>query len=297
MMKRLLTTGAIVLSAISLTAQTIPNTGFETWVDYTIYEDPSGWGTSNVYTFGGIPETVTKSTTAHSGTYAAKIETVLGDLDLDGTDDTIGGNIAVGSFDLQSGEAIDGVPFTDRPDSLAAWCKYAPQGGDHFMIVVFLYKWNSGNGSRDVIASGVYASADALADYTRIPIHLDYESADTPDTVSILITTNTLGTGTTTPGTALWVDDLSFVTNDVTAAPEHTIVTELQYYPNPANQALTVIAPKNTTLQVYNALGMLVETLKAGASEKLTIHTAGYRNGVYFLKTESGQLERFVVQH
>jgi hypothetical protein len=296
MMKRLLIAGAVAFSAISLNAQVVPNGGFENWSDQGGYDEPNNWGTLNFFSLTGAPAGTTQTNDAHSGNSAAKIETTAFDFDSDGLDDTIPGVAFLGEFDLMGGEVVFGAPFVNRPDSLVGWFKYATTGTDDaFLLEVTLTKWNELNEVSDIIATIEYTGTDIWSNYTRLALPLNYESADIPDSVQLAISTD--GGNTFTPGTAVWVDDLVFKTNGFASTPELSATLGIQYYPNPANQSMTIVSPKNTTIRVYNALGMEVEILKANASEKVSLSTAGYHNGVYFLKTESGELERFVVQH
>jgi hypothetical protein len=243
----------------------------------------------------GAPLVVTPSNDAHNGTYSAKVETVLADMDQEGVaNDTLPGSMFLGILDFMSQTATNGAAFAYRPDSLTGWYKYAPVNGDMWAVQVTLTKWDAANGVANTIGSGEFVGMTSEAAFTRFAMEIDYMSAEMPDSVQIMVMASG---GQPSPGTALWIDDLSFVTNSTADAPELQDMPTIQYYPNPANQHLTVVTAKNTTIGVYNALGMRIATVKTKAGEKTTIHTDEYRNGVYFLKTESGELERFVVQH
>lgn len=66
-------------------------------------------------------------------------------------------------------------------------------------------------------------------------------------------------------------------------------------YPNPANESLTLKGTNLGTVKVYNALGQQMESIVATGDE-LKINTAGYTNGVYFIKVNETTL-RFVISH
>jgi hypothetical protein len=66
-------------------------------------------------------------------------------------------------------------------------------------------------------------------------------------------------------------------------------------FPNPANESLTLKGENLGTASVYNALGQKMEEFRMESSE-LTINTANYPNGVYFIKND-GKTLRFVVNH
>lgn len=65
-----------MLFAVNLFAQVIPNADMEAWADSVSFEEPIGWGTTNPF---GVT-TVSKTTDAHSGQFAALLESksVLG---------------------------------------------------------------------------------------------------------------------------------------------------------------------------------------------------------------------------
>ena len=66
-------------------------------------------------------------------------------------------------------------------------------------------------------------------------------------------------------------------------------------YPNPANESVTLKGGNLGMVRVFNALGQKVDEYEANDSE-LRINTAGYENGVYFIKTDEMTL-KFVVKH
>ena len=294
MIKQLLFIGAIVFASAA-GAQTIPNGGFENWTDNGLYEDPDQWVSLNFFALLGAPETATKSTDAHSGTYAAQLQTVAADVDGDGNNDTIPSSLSLGTLDLMSGESTNGAAFTSRPDSLTGWYKFAPLNADAFVVQVSLTKWNAVSGEQETVASGTYTQDAAASVYRRMSFPLVYESTDIPDTVSV--TFITAGGMTTSPGTALWIDDLAFVTNSPLAVIPKPAEPAIQLYPNPAKESVNVVLAKDANIHICNALGMEVDVMRATASKTLSIPTAKYDNGVYLLKTDTGIVQRFVVKH
>ena len=65
--------------------------------------------------------------------------------------------------------------------------------------------------------------------------------------------------------------------------------------PNPANESLTLKGYNLGVVSVYNALGQKIEEFQTEGNE-LTINTARYRSGVYFIKM-NGETLHFVVNH
>ena len=82
---------------------------------------------------------------------------------------------------------------------------------------------------------------------------------------------------------------------------EEDSTVHCRLYPNPANGMVSVQANENLNeIRVYNALGMLVNTINASGMAQ-TIDVTSYANGVYFIQmnTESGvtATRRLMVSH
>lgn len=90
--------------------------------------------------------------------------------------------------------------------------------------------------------------------------------------------------------------DASFVAmvNAPESVEENT--ASITLFPNPANESVTLTGMNIGTVSVFNALGQKVENFVTEGNV-LTINTAKYENGVYFIKTNNGITTRFVVKH
>ena len=132
-MKTLFTFLMIMAFSISLWAQTIPNSSFETWTNVNLFEDPQGMSTSNLQSYIiQLAPNVTKSTDKNSGSYAAKLQTIIT------ATDTIFGLLSNGSF--MGSDLTGGVPFTSRPDTLHFSAKYNVTNGDSAAVFVAFKK-------------------------------------------------------------------------------------------------------------------------------------------------------------
>lgn len=107
-------------------------------------------------------------------------------------------------------------------------------------------------------------------------------------------------------GNNCWLDNINLTT--VTSTQELLEVTDLEMFPNPADEDMTVRfdLEQSTQLQVgvYNALGQQVQLVAAenfaAGRQTLQVNTAELSNGVYFLRirnTERESSRRFVVKH
>ena len=66
--------------------------------------------------------------------------------------------------------------------------------------------------------------------------------------------------------------------------------------PNPANESVTIQGENLGVVSLYNALGQKVDTFVSEESQ-MVIPTTKYQNGIYFVKTSSGETQRLVIAH
>lgn len=293
-MKKIVFLSVIAFSLSAHAQQTIPNAGFETWTNSFIYEEPTGWATLNPGIALGLPTTVTKSTSAHSGTYAAKLKTVGADFDGDNVVDTIPGIAFLGTLDIISQTTNEGIPFSGMPDTLAAWTKYnSPSANDQFLIIATLTKWNAALGMRDDIASATIFSGSNTSVYTRQTAEFTYFSTDTPDTLSLMI----LSSAGQVPAinAELFVDDISFIYNNTSNLNESSIST-WNVFPNPATDNITINATSEGEILLTDALGKTIETISVTPNNPTLVTVAHLSNGLYYLQ-QGDQLVKVVVQH
>lgn len=71
-------------------------------------------------------------------------------------------------------------------------------------------------------------------------------------------------------------------------ASEFDLFDNIQLYPNPASEFVTINISQGQDLPdsyaIYNSLGQLVKETKVGNSADLTVDTSSFSNGVYFIK-------------
>lgn len=260
----------------------LANPALEFWSDTGLgYEDPDGFRSGNDTTIFGTQLSCEKTTDAHNGIYAAKLISVTADLQNGEGPHTFPGTLTVSDCAL-----VDGMPYTVRPDSVAFWYKYIPQGGDQGKATVRL----SQNGN--VIATGQFIMTTAQTTYKRAVMAFQYATADDPDTLNMQFVTGS--DSSSTAGTSLYIDDIEIIKND--AGLNDLSKTQIVLFPNPANEWIEVTLTDKQSVSVYTPTGKLIETLNSGGPKK-QIHTLSYAEGVYILKSEDGTMARFVVQH
>ncbi len=280
------------LSTLGLNAQNIPNSGLESWTFPFPFEDPTDWATLNVISYLGGPISTTKSSDAHSGSFSAKSESFEADISGSGTMDTLAGIMFIGSIDFASQSSIQGMAFNYKPDSLIVWTKSNLLSGDSSAIQVSLTKWNAATMTQDQIAQGFYLEEQSSSSFKRVSIPLMYNSTEAPDTMAIFVLS---GISSIHPGSAIWVDDFSFVYNS--ASVEEIGGLSCSFFPNPADNALTISAEKDENIEVFTAAGVKVDAFVLFQNETKQLNTAAYPSGFYFLKNEAGLTQKFTVKH
>lgn len=245
---------ATIFAAGTVTAQQLPNNGFENWHTFFASEAPDYWTGSNQVAAVGAPAGIEPTTDAHSGTYAARFSTIV--MDILGEQALYPSVLYINSMPESDDE---GTPFTGRPDSLVAWVKYLPGGQNQYLFRADLLKYNAATQQTDVVGTAGFVGAETGNTYTRIAFPFTYNSSDTPDTITLTIASSVLEP--TLANTVLIVDDLQLITNTVADAQELTTKT-VDVFPNPADDLLTVRAEKQVSLiELVDLNGKIIRTI------------------------------------
>ena len=114
----------------------IPNSGFESWVTTSLYNNPVGFYTSNNDALALSYVNISKSTDKYQGAFAVKIETK-------GTiDNIVSGNIISGKPNPMLGNDpyLGGFPYANKPDSISGYFKYNLAANDSAIVFVIFKK-------------------------------------------------------------------------------------------------------------------------------------------------------------
>jgi len=309
-MKKLLLT-AFSFTLLSAAIAQVPSAGFENWKTDTSkldlsallpgflpdtfdFEDPIDWTSVNYITGadtftpnvpGGVTM-VTKSATAHTGSYAARIETKTITIPVLGLPATIPGFVISGEFaiditNLTSGGGFtptslpgSGIAITNRVDSFTVWADYTPVAGDSALLLAVLRK------GVDPVATAAGFIKSATTGFQRFAIPFTYVSCEIPDSITFALSssnlfelqnTDALLAGTLQPGSVLLVDDV-----DYSLAPGNYVL-------NPIANTDDTSTLKNIALTV-NVLANDLDcdgaaTLSLGTISTTTAHGTAAKSG------------------
>ena len=228
-----------------------PSTNFETWNTIESLE-PDNWWTPNFVLINQTP-CVTRSTDAHSGLYALRIENVLSN-----GGDTLGfaTNGYFGEEDFMGGMAV-----TLNPTKVTGYYKYTPVGNDSAIVGAFMSKYDVTFGV-SVRLDSMLIKLPAASSYTYFEVLLNYNGWPIADSLNITFVSGNFNDDTSllVPGSVLLIDDLEVFYNPV-SVQDVTFEKAKNIYPNPAQNVLYIKLDKNNPKQLfslYDAKGALV---------------------------------------
>ncbi len=187
------------------------NFSFETWsavsLDGLMYEEPAGgyWTSLNYLSRLSCPTTVSKTTDAQSGGFAACLETKQwGSM-------VIPGLLVMGTFVPQDPFIIQGKPFDKKPTAINGFYKYFPVDGDTCVMYARLSKYNVVLNKQDTIAEASIVVNNLVSSYTPFTLLFDYRDVVTiPDSLTILFVSSIDGANFRGhPGSKMFVDNLA----------------------------------------------------------------------------------------
>lgn len=309
-MKKTIFTLFIALSVGILSAQVVPNNGFESWSN----NQPTSWTTGlngNILTelFGvevPIPVSVSfgsSTSDAHSGSRALQLRPAT--FGIPGTEysyllpgiaqlgtsngfnipmslimDIAQGNFSdidfsdVSTLSSLAGMVAPGDACTTTPYSIKMWVKYQPEEGDSLIVTAF----TKSNGTP--VSYAYYTTGATMNDYTQIEAQFDSPLAAC-DSICIIVVAGGLQTH---ENTTLIVDDVTLYYENV-AVEDHQ-EKRFAIFPNPAEDHLTIQSPEGRFhYQLHDLTGRLL--LSGNGESQEMISVSALPAGVYMLRLQS----------
>lgn len=307
---RTLTSLALALAASAFTlgtaqAQAIANLNLETWsIRQSVpggVEAPQNWLTDDDL-FGPAMAsygTLSKSTSSHSGTYAARLVTDANDIE---GYFALGTKVGTNPTALQS---FGGAALAQRPTNFQFYYKLtsAAAAADSAFVLVELTR--TVNGASETVGEvQQFLANPAATSYTlaSFPIVYDPTTTAAPDSVHILFISG-LATNGVTGGNGIFIDDISFT--GLTPTRNAALQAAVSVAPNPSAGGRFALRSAEATLlaaplTVTDLAGRVVlrETAARPATERL-VDLSRQAAGVYTLQlaTEKGLVvQKLVVE-
>jgi hypothetical protein len=286
----------LLINLASKAQQQISNGGFEKWDTIGLYSQPTDWHTLNPLARFGFDPSTTLSTDAHSGKYAARLES------LSNSSTSYAGLLSSGPvLDKSLNPVFDMLPigFTSRPKRLQFYYKSFPQKNDTCALYLGLTKWNATTRTSDTIGYASMLFPDSITNYTLADIALTYKSNQSPDSMFVIISSSLDGFNPS-EGSVFLIDDISLVYNHT--GIENLVNSSVSVYPNPAKDVLQLdfIQPVKAQLSLQNLLGETLKTANIDAS-KMQLDVSELAEGIYIINiledTGKSQVIKIYVQH
>ena len=231
----------------NISAQSLSNGGFETWVG----GNPASWSTSHSSISASTLESQ-DSTHVYQGSY---------DIKLVGGTVPAPANIAYPGFahygtaaydNSQQDFVLNSVPYPYRPDSIQFAYEYNPSGNDSANVFCNLFSGSQGN-----IIGLVNINLGATASYRLVTLPVTYMSASTPDSLNLTFYSG--GLFPPVAGSTMHLDAVKFIYNGSTTGIESVAGgADVTVYPNPARAKLIISVNDKmigSTIRVYSVLG------------------------------------------
>ena len=293
-MNKIYTTILMSMFALCSMAQNPASTVLSTSFDEAFNDlgsNPKGWVSANLLT----PGIISAVTPGYAGSIsAAKIETkTLGLNPAPAIIPTTSGILLSGKL-VQVGFSytiVQGVPYTNKPEGMAYWAKYAPVGTDTGFAYVLLTKWNTTTLKRDTVGIAGDTISSAIATWTKRLLPILYNSTTiTPDTLSILFSSSSRTAAQV--GTVMHVDEL-FLYLPTQSNISEKGENEMNIYPNPASNILYLknYSNESSSVVLRDMLGRVILTEKLLKNDMNTISLNEVPVGVYLLSSYNSKGE------
>ena len=288
-MKKIYILSLLILATVKFGfAQTPQNNliswDMESWFTSLGASNPTGWISANILAPGtveksagiNVTDTCAKITTKYSSGLSTQTGGVVPDTS---------GFMFTGTISLFPQGVRQGFPYSDRPEYIQFYSKYAPVGNDTAFVSVFLFKRNAGASQRDTIATAYYKEFETSSAFSFHTLNLNYKTPlipSNPSTDSLLIIIGSSQRTNAKIGSTFYIDG---VDDNWTGISKKFNNSSDFISPNPAADYFTWnnLAKGVSRVELYDISGKLVLTENI-QKDIVSISTAQLKNGVYFAK-------------
>jgi hypothetical protein len=282
----------LTASIFAHSQQQLQNGNFESWENTgTAEAEPTNWSSLKTADAlaGSAPEVLSQEVGRNGGSCAMLQVKTVPIINIQANGIMTNGRVHA-DFNPENGYVFTDpndvkwhTAFTDKPDSIVGWYKYAPQNGDKGKIEIILHEGQGqlplGSTAGNMIARARYDFTTAQANWTRFSRPFNYSSTNTP---AYILTTITSGDSTISKdGSTLWIDDLSLVYN--TSSIENNKMHEFAI--NGSNGFLFFdVQDESVQYKVSDISGKIIQS--GDAAQKVPFK---HNSGIYFIQIESNE--------
>ena len=285
----------------AMTAQNIPNGGFEEVVIDTVFPSntrPINWmpfhWLPNVECWPFLEQQGTISHDSNTGQFAIKMETQGCEAPPNGYQHRASGFFTgnPGMFAPEGWALI----YDQRPEKLNFFYKFHQESSDSAFVSVMLFNYDSLTPNipsaqrTDTIGFGFGYIDEPTDVYTAYTLPINYFSDSVPSFINIVFGSGYKCTlSNCTPGTTLWVDDVSVSGGTLGLTDRKREKTQFSIYPNPSTHSFRIQSKDPMNIARVTLLNYLGQELKVwnGIEEEFSIE--GHPVGTYLIRIETGQ--------
>lgn len=276
-----LLTLAILSSNFAMAQMQIPNADFENWTTLANgAENPTGWGSSNFAVAFGVPQTVFKTTDAVWGNHALLVTTP-----------SDGANIYPGQAELNEEAFTDGgLPYTDRPMTMAAWIKGTIHAGDTAFIKARLTRWNSADELSELIGEAYIELTERDTVYNLQTVSFEYFSSAMPDTLFLAVGFGDHDEVILNANNEFFVDNI-VLAGLATSLIEPDVLGGVSIFPNPCSSFFSIKMNEwngeLVKLRLFHPSGgLLAERMIEGSHREIlsSFDMSEFMSGIYFME-------------
>lgn len=274
---------ALLFACATIKAQTIPNSGFESWSNPNGYNMPEGWDNLNGKTSSTGVYTCLKGTPGNPGTaYLKLISKNVPGMGI------IPGIAVSGQLDENSFSSVSGFAFDQRPVAFTGKFQFMGASGDDIgSISVYLTRWNSNTNFRDTIGYLEMDLDGMQMSWANFNLPITYTTPDKPDSCIIIL--NASGKNPL-PNSYLYVDNLGF-SGLVSGINNLGITGSVKVYPNPAVETLMIdlseLKSSPASIEIIDFQGKTIWRQSGSISQSVSVPVNEFLTGLYMIKIQT----------
>jgi len=285
----------------TVSAQNIPNGGFEEVVidtsfplqSYPVNWMPFHWVSAQIECWPYLEQQGKLSHDSHTGEFAVKMETQACET-VNGWEQRPGG-YTIGKAGVWP-PYDRAVAHNHRPEELNFFYKFHQESSDSAFVSVTLFNYDSLTPNipwtqrYDTIGFGFSYIVEPTETYMAYTLPITYFSDSVPGFINIVFGSGYKCTlNNCTPGTILWVDDVSVSGGSLGIADRKRAKPQVSVFPNPSTHSFRIQSKDPIQITKVSMLDGLGKELKVWNNFEDEFSIAGHPVGIYLIRIETSQ--------